>query len=233
MIADRWSAKADAFVQGFLARADRCWDAQPGDLVDADPAPALSPPDDEWDTITVLHARGRRLAKRILPAGAIEDYDGARHFDLVEIPVAGIDMLQEDIARLIRQPDRCIVRGKIAEVGRSRGVRRLLHQDGADRPTLIDVPRRWLALDIDGIPRPEHIAASDLAACAGIAIAALPAEFHRARCLVQPTASHGIKPGLRLRLWFWLDRPVATAELKRWLPAGLVDHAAFSAAQVI
>src|SRR5690349_21110269 len=125
MIADRWSAEADAFVRDFLTRAGECWDAQPGDLIDADAQPLPRSPDDEWDTITLLRAGGRRLAKRILPSGTIEDYDGARLFDLVEIPVAGIDMLAEDIARLIRQPDRCAVRGKIAEVGRSRGVRRL------------------------------------------------------------------------------------------------------------
>jgi hypothetical protein len=196
--------------------------------------------DDGWDAITVLRARGRRLAKVIGhddPEGAgfavIANYDEAKYFDLAEIPVDGLDHLEDDLRRLLRQPDRGIVRGQIADAGRVTHVRRLLHPDGSDPASLIDVPRRWLALDVDGLGRPATIAAANLVACAGIAIAALPAEFHAARCLVQATASHGFKPGLRLRLWFWLDRPVSSAELKRWLPAGLVDHAVFSAAQII
>lgn len=190
-------------------------------------------PEDGWDSLTVLHAQGRRLAKLIARDGGIVSYNSARIFDLAEIPIDGIDHLEEDLRRLLRQPDRCIVRGRIAEIGRCRGVRRLLHPEGDDPASLIEVPRRWLALDIDGLARPANVPAADLNACAGIAIAALPREFHDARCIVQATAGHGYKPGLRLRLWYWLDRPAGTAELKRWLPHGLVDHALFGAAQLI
>jgi hypothetical protein len=214
-------------------------------VLDAAYRSGIVPPDqramggNDGDAITVLRARGRRLAKvlgRDGPEGAgfavISDYDSAKHFDLTEIPVDGLDHLEEDLRRLLNQPDRCIVRGRIADPGRVTGVRRLLYPDGLDPASLAEVPRRWLALDIDGLARPAHIAAADLVACAGIAIAALPGEFHATRCLVQATAGHGIKPGIRLRLWYWLDRPVGTAELKRWLPAGVVDHTVFSAAQI-
>lgn len=252
---DRWGAKVDALVRAFLDRAAR-WDEHPGDLEDTDAEPWTDPDhpdpvldaayrsgivsrgqratgDDGWDTITVLRARSRRLAKLIGRDGTIADYDSAKHFDLTEITVDGLDHLEEDLRRLLRQPDRCVVRGQIADPGRTRSVRRLLHPDGDELPTLVEVPRRWLALDVDGLARPANIAAADLVACAGIAIAALPPEFHDARALVQATAGHGIKPGVRLRLWYWLDRPVGTAELKRWLPARVVDHALFSAAQIV
>jgi hypothetical protein len=213
----------------------------PDPCLDAAYRSGMMPPDeratsdegDGWDAITVLRVRGRRLAKLIGHDGDIVGYDAAKHFDLTEIPVDGLYHLEEDLQRLIRQPDRCIVRGQIANLGRTTGVRRLLHPDGPDPASLVEVPRRWLPLDIDGLARPAVIAAADLIACAGTAIAALPREFHGARCLVQATASHGFKPGLRLRLWYWLDRPVSTAELKRWLPAEVVDHAVFSAAQII
>jgi hypothetical protein len=36
--------------------------------------------------------------------------------------------------------------------------------------------------------------------------------FHGARCIAQATASHGIKPGCRVRLWYWLDRPTTGGE---------------------
>jgi hypothetical protein len=186
-----------------------------------------------WDTITVLRARGRRLAKLVGRDGRIVSYDEAKHFDLSEIPVDGLDHFEQDLRRLLHQPNRCIVRGGIADPGRVTSVRRLLHPDDAELPTLVEVPRCWLPLDFDKLTRPADVAVEDLAACATIAIAALPSEFHAARCLVQATASHGFKPGLRLRLWFWLDRPVGTAELKRWLSAVPVDHAVFNPAQII
>jgi hypothetical protein len=251
-----WAGQVDAFIRQFARRA-ATWDDHPGDLEDGEAEPWTDPnhPDPvldaayrsgilspwaqvdvaggQWDSITILRARGRRLAKLIGRDNAIVDYASAKHFDLAEIPIDGLDHLEEDLRRLIHQPDRCIVRGQIAEIGRSHGVRRLLHPEGDDRVSLVEVPRRWLALDIDNVPRPANVPVSDLTACAGIAITALPPEFHSARCLAQATAGHGYKPGLRLRLWYWLDRPLGTAELKRWLAAAPVDHALFGAAQPI
>jgi hypothetical protein len=126
------------------------------------------------------------------------------------------------------------VHGGIADPCRTRKVRRLLHYDPetGDAPTLRDEPRQWLALDIDGLPRPEAVAPSDVAACAQIAIEALPTAFRSSCCIVQATASHGVKPGIRLRLWYWLARAVSTGELRRWLRGAPVDHAVFSPAQI-
>lgn len=249
-----WADEAAAFIRAFAVRAST-WDAHPGDLVgdaaepwtDPDhPDPVLDAAyragiiladqrgiDDGWCSITVLRARGRRLAKVIGRDNTITAYDAAKHFDITEIPVDGLDHLEEDLRRLLHQPDRCVVRGGVADIGRARGVRRLLHPEGDDPASLIEIPRRWLALDIDSMPRPANTPAGDLVACAGIAIAALPPEFHDARGIVQATAGHGYKPGLRLRLWYWLDRPLGAAELKRWLSPTVVDHALFGAAQPI
>ena len=46
----------------------------------------------------------------------------------------------------------------------------------------------------------------------------LPVEFHDAACIVSASSSTGL-PGptlARLRLWFLLDRPIASADLYRW-----------------
>ncbi|MCK8788241.1 hypothetical protein M0638_28220, partial [Roseomonas sp. NAR14] len=96
-----------------------------------------------------------------------------------------------------------IVRGAIADPARTRGVRRLVHADPktGDAPTLRDVPRAWIALDLDGMPLPAGTDPRDLAACGAIARATLPAAFREAACLVGATASHGLKSGARLRLW--------------------------------
>jgi hypothetical protein len=187
------------------------------------------------DTFTIIRARGRRLAKLIGATGAVESYDAARIFDLVEMRVAHLPSLECLLWRLLRRSDCAIVRGGIADPARVRGVRRLLHPDPdtGEAPSLRDVPRRWLTLDIDDVPRPDEIAACDLAACARIAIEALPGGFHEVRCIVQATASHGIAPGIRLRLWYWLDRLTSSTELKRWLRGAPIDTSVFGAAQVI
>jgi hypothetical protein len=189
--------------------------------------------DDGWDNITILRARGRRLAKRIAADGSIESYDLAKRFDITALPVDGLDHLEEDLHRLLHQPDRCVVRGAIADLGRATHVRRLLHPDDRDPGSLVDIPRRWLALDVDSLALPDNVVVDDISACARVAIETLPAEFRDVRGVAQFTGSHGFKPGIRMRLWYWLDRPVCCPELKRWFAGVPVDHSLFGAAQVI
>ena len=45
------------------------------------------------------------------------------------------------------------------------------------------------------------------------------------------TSSAGLKPGVRLRLWYWLDRAVDDQPCKRWLEASPVDRSLFSPVQ--
>ena len=63
------------------------------------------------------------------------------------------------------------------------------------------------------------------------AVATLPPEFHAASTWWQMTSSAGIKPGIRLRLWYRLDRPVSDDEAKRWLEASPVDRSLYSPVQ--
>jgi hypothetical protein len=187
------------------------------------------------DGITVARARGRRLAKVIRADGAIAGYDSARSFDLTERTVDRLDSLARLLSQLADRRDCCVVRGGIADAHRTRGVRRLLHPDPdtGDLPTLCDVPRCWAALDIDGLARPDGVATSDLAGCAAVVIKELPAAFRAAGYIAQATGSHGIRSGVRMRLWYWLDRPTSGAELRRWLRGAPVDHSVFGAAQPI
>ncbi len=149
--------------------------------------------------------------------------------------IDGLAAFEPLLSRLLRRPDCAVVRGAIADPTRKHGVRRLLHPDPdtGDMATLRDVPRQWLALDIDGLLRPDGVDPANLLACARVAVAELPAAFHGARCVVQATASHGFAPGVRLRLWYWLSRPTSGAELRLWLRAVPVDHSVFGAAQPI
>lgn len=187
------------------------------------------------ETLTVMRARGRRLAKLVQAAGTIVGYDSAKHYDAATVAVHDLAHLHQLLRKLETRPDCCIVRGALAAGPQAQGIRRLVHADPhtGDAPTLRDTPRRWLALDLDGLPMPAGTDPRALAACAAVARAVLPTSFAGAALVVQATASHGIKPGARLRLWCWCDRPLNGAELDSWFRDAPVDRSAFRPAQVI
>jgi hypothetical protein len=190
---------------------------------------------DNPESITVIRAQGRRLAKLIRPDGSVEGYDDAKHFDLFAVVVEDLAALDRLLHRLLGREDCAVVRGAIIDPLRARRVRRLANLDAqtGEAPTLADVPRRWLALDIEGVDRPHDVPAADLPRCATEVIRRLPSPFRDARCLVQATASHGIKSDCRLRLWYWLDRPTHGLELKRWLRGTPADPSVFRTVQPI
>ena len=187
------------------------------------------------DSLTILRTPHLRLAKLVRGDGSIIGYDNAKHFDLAEVAIADLDHLARILTKLLNRPACCIVRGAIADRARVSGVRRLVYtcRETGEAPTLLDVHRQWISLDVDGVVRPDHIPAADLVACARVAIALLPAEFRKARCIVQATSTHGLKPGSRLRLWFWADRPLSGAELGAWMRGSPVDGSIFRPCQPI
>jgi hypothetical protein len=187
------------------------------------------------DTLTVIRARGRRLAKLIRTDGSIEAYDDAKHFDLFTMRVADLDAVYRLLHRLLYRSDCAVVRGAIADPQHTQQVRRLLYQDNksGDTPTLCEASRRWLAVDAEGVQRPGRLPATDLLACAAEAVGRLPEAFRGVRCIVQASGSHGIKADIRLRLWFWLNRPTTGQELRRWFHGAPADPSVFGAAQII
>lgn len=187
------------------------------------------------DALTVLHAPGRRLAKLLHPDGRADGYDRTRTLDGYTVPVADLAGILALLQRLLPRPECCIVRGELLAGDRAAGIRRLLYpdKDTGEPPTVRDVPRRWLALDMEGVALPPDVPAADLAGCACLALATLPAAFHAAACIVQASASHGLRPDLRLRIWTWLDRPAWGRELKRWLRDTPADPSVFGAVQPI
>ena len=187
------------------------------------------------DTITIIRARGRRLAKLIKADGAIEGYDLVKTVDLRSHAIADLSALARTLRKLSPRPDLAVVRGEPIDPVRCQAVRRLVHadQETGDAATLQEKARRWVALDLDGLQMPPGLHAADLAGCHAAAGSALPVAFSGAACIVQASASHGLKPGLRMRLWYWLSRPTSGAELKRWFKDYSADASIFRPAQVI
>ena len=188
--------------------------------------------------LTVLHSRGRRLAKLIDGDNNISSYDDARTFDMTERTFADLDDLHVLLCELSERRDCCAVRGGIADPARTRAVRRLLHADGDAAPTLVDAPRAWLALDIDGLSVPDYIDRHSIFQCAMMVINTLPPAFRGAGFVAMATGSHGVKPGARLRLWCLLARAIDGADASRWIAAirktlPAIDPASARPAQIV
>ncbi len=185
------------------------------------------------DTATIVVAQGRRLAKLIRGDGTVEQYDSAKTINLHPVDLPDLDALAVLLHRLALRRDCCMVRGAIIDPDRTKAVRRLCRPcpNTGDQPTLAEHARHWLALDLDSVPLDEGVDRLDLLACARAVTWRLPDPLRNARCIVQATSSHAIKPGARLRLWYWLARPLTNAECKGWLKQAPVDLSLFSPAQ--
>lgn len=187
------------------------------------------------DTITILRcAAGLRLCKMIREDGEIVGYDSARTFDAAEVPVMDMDHLYRRLLKLADEPRCCVIRGGLKTGDRAVKIRRLAYDKGDECPaTMKERAHQWVALDMEGIELPDGIDPQDIAACADVAIATLPKAFRHGRGIAQASASHGLKPGIRLRLWFWLDRALSNRELKVWLKDTPADISVFRTVQPI
>lgn len=170
-----------------------------------------------------------------------KDYDCGRLFEWQELQVGSIEDLSRELMRIEEDRRAFVVRGEpMPDI--DRWVRRLKHDKDEHTPANFrGVDRRWACFDLDKskVP-PTEIATEPCEAAVRWAIReCLPESFHDAACHYQWSNSAGIKPwsdGLRLHLWFWLDRAVCDASWRAWARArrgtdGAVDSAVFTPVQ--
>jgi len=174
------------------------------------------------DTVTILRAKGGRLLTKrwTLSEGRLQEtsYDKAWRFSATEHPVCNLRELGQLIRQISADPQAAPVRGAIADGANRNDMLRRARSRGSVLATLISKPRRWLGLDLENIPCPlgiDPIFEPD--ATVEHTISLLPPAFHAATCLWQFTGGHGIKRGIRLRLWYWLNQLTSDEELRRWL----------------
>lgn len=182
------------------------------------------------DRLSVLTSVGPLLAKTWRADGTIGDYDDAKYYTLNEVEVSGIGALSALLTRLERAPRSCIIRGRYVgdEVARSRDpadpakkhdgfksgkVRRAL--DYFD-----DQPLHTLLVDVDKFQPVFSDALTDPAeAIEEFIRTMLPAPFTVAayHWQLSNSAGHPSKGDeLRAHIWFWLDRPLTSAQLTAW-----------------
>lgn len=186
------------------------------------------------NAVTLLHAHAPRpLAKTWKADGKIARYPNLKTFSCAPRPVGGIRELSELLAELEGAPRTAIIRGELREGIDPEEVQR-------NNATFEDVPRPWLALDVDEFkPAGADPVADPAAAVAEFLATHLP-EFEGIAYHWQLTGSAGHPTAageLKARLWFWLDEPRISKELKswakdRWQGAPPFDTALFSATQL-
>lgn len=205
---------------------------------------AAAVPDHLRDAMTVLSTKGPAATKIIGPGpdgrlAILEGYSLAARFSVASWPVGGVDDLYFTLLRLERKPQALAVRADGLPGINPGDCRRRLHAHRGPDGTLIPpccvpVPRRWAALDFDSIDPPPGLDwPSDIPAAVAYLATLLPPQFAGVSAVAQITASAGIKPGVRLRLWYWFDRRVSDAELARWLQGAPVDTVSWRAVQPI
>jgi hypothetical protein len=194
------------------------------------------------DKITVLTTKGPLATKRITAVQGgpptIENYAKAQRFSFDEWDVSSFDEMAAALKALQYRERSFVVRGKPADgIKRSNSPRRLRPR-GDEPATLIPQARRWLPLDMDSVPCPASIDPIwEPDRVVEYVVELLPEEFHGASVFWEFTSGHALKPGIRIRLFFWLDRPLADWEIKAWLAKPiaekLIDPALYNPVQAI
>ena len=199
--------------------------------------------------LTVLRTTGfARATKRwrwnlTLREWVKTSYTAGARFTAEERHVTSLADLVAVLACLSQDPRAFIVRGALSHAAHDeiagdpgRTIRRRKHLKNNIAPTLEEVPRRWIMIDIDNWPLPSW---GDLADDPDTVIEhavheLLPEPFHDADCWWQLSSSAGFAVGmLKAHLFFWLSEPASNEHIKDVLKqvAPSVDRSPFSAAQ--
>ena len=189
--------------------------------------------------ITILRcARHRRATKLVtgLENGGvrIEGFDAGKFFAFSEHDISNLGDLASVLDDTSRDPRAFAVRGEpLPETNRER-CRRLLykHEDGTP-PTFREKPRLWVVLDFDEVPGPHRFDLRDGETAGIYCRTLLPPPWQRCSYWWGLSSSAGFKPGVRIKLAFWLDRAVFGAELERHLKGCPIDVSTLRAVQPI
>ena len=145
-----------------------------------------------------------------------------KDFNVSKEPVSNLQSLSKILQRLENDPTQTIVRGSLT-ADQTNPVPR-------NKETFTATPRQWCMIDIDSLAWDGDI--NDQKAMLAHAIQQLPAEFQSVDYWYHFSSSMGIKAGIRLHLWFWLDRPCSDNEMKAWLSCCPVDMRLFNPIQI-
>lgn len=145
------------------------------------------------------------------------DYDKVKYWRPFVALATSLDDLGAILTRAEGISRIMAIRGAVKLVSLSKDkINRICRLDRDEEPDIEDAPRRWLMIDLDSKPEPTHFNWLDDPRRAALWAAEmyLPSAWTGVRFFYQYSSGAGIKVGLRLHFWFWLDRAYSTADLK-------------------
>ena len=191
----------------------------------------------------VAYATKRWVWRAALGEWSKISYAAGARFHPEELTVASLTDLVSVLDHVRRDPRAFVVRGALAPWARAKLAtdqdlliaRQKLVKVGRPEPSLVEVPRQWLMIDVDSFPL---LNSEDLLDDPEFPIdrairELLPPAFHEATCWWQLSSSAGFAPGLKCHLFFWLDAPATNEHIKQALKqhAPGIDRSPFNAAQ--
>lgn len=187
----------------------------------------LDAPARDSDQITVLTTRGGlALAKRWLSNGGLQGYGKTKNYSRHVRLTAGIRALSQLLSELESDPHSCIIRGKYR--GDAEALPAMQEDEGWQRGCVLrnervfcDQALHAVMIDVDGYgPASDPIREPERAVCEFIR-ESLPACFTERSFHWQLSASAGRPDAagkLKAHVWFWLETPATSAQLKAWAP---------------
>jgi hypothetical protein len=197
--------------------------------------------------VTVAQAASPNLVltKRNFPDHQVA-YDRVKYFNFYEVEIWNLHDLFLLSQRMLAKPRCCFLRARVKDMNNRKHV---VRKYVGDEATLVLEDQNWFALDIDGLSTKfddDQLGDMEgyhedwkwnLQAHLNNVLMKLPLPFSVAECFAVASASYSIKPDIRMRVFFWADRPVSNYELKTWLkadaPGAAIDLTLFNPIQPI
>jgi putative DNA primase/helicase len=176
------------------------------------------------DRISIIRHATNLLAKTWKADGSIEPYGDGKFFALETRAVGGLDDLATTLRRLEKDLRACVIRGRYVgdEVAKQRDPEEF--KPGKVRKSydyFDDQPLHALCIDVDKFdPLTCDPIADPQGAIDEFVASMLPDEFLGAGYYWQLSNTFGhpskLGDGLKAHLWFWLDQPLSSAQVKAY-----------------
>lgn len=182
------------------------------------------------DTLLFLAAPDVLGSKTHTPAGTSDYNSPVGPFSCSRVHVENLADLADALAQC---PFNAFhVRGATLPPAASHIPYRRTHARPGEPPSLQEHAHHTIPVDFDS-PNDAAVPMTDLYESATYVRELLPPPFNTAACIAQATSNAGIKPGARVRLWYFANRPVADRELKDYFKHAPVDTSIYGAHQPI
>ena len=174
------------------------------------------------DTVTILTTAtgtGKYITKAFRgPHYQAVQFNPGSEFLVNQIPVNNLESLAAVISELETEPTKAVTRGSL--------IKDPIGPVPRNKDTFASLPRQWCMIDIDSLAWDG--AFDNQQALVAHAVQHLPNEFQSSKCWYHFSSSMGIKAGIRVHLWYWLERPCSDDEFKAWLSGYPVDMSLFN-----